>query len=143
MRHDSRHIGLHGRHKYIDIPLAGVGLPVGDIVHNLCKPVPCCKCAVDAIGRVAGRIQLMKFIAQHTAGLKPFLCTDFKDFISGGIQNHRRMIVVILHHMFNVRFPVARKINRVIIAYLALIPHVHKLIHDIDPQPVARLKKRL
>ncbi len=143
MRNDSRHIRLHRRHEHIDVPFSGVRLAVRNIIDDLRQSVSRRKGSVDSVGRKPGRIQLMEFVAQHTACLKSLFRADLENLIPRRIQDHRRMVVVVLHHMFDVALPAPRKIDRIVVAHLALIPHIHKLVHDIHAKPVARTKKRL
>ena len=54
---------------------------------------------VDAAGHGPGGVQLMQIIRQFFGQRDPLLLGSFADLVSGGIQDHRRMIVVFLNHV--------------------------------------------
>ena len=143
MGNNAGHIRFQSLHKHIDISFAGIGLPVRDVIHDLRQPVSCRKSAVDSVGGITGRIHLMEFVAQHTACLKALLRADLENLIARRVHNHAGMVVVRLHHMLDIALPVSGEIDGIIIAYLALVPHIHQFVHHIDAQPVAGFQQRL
>ena len=143
MGYDTGHVRLHGHHEDIHVPLTRIGRSFRDVVHDLCQPVSGRKSAIDAVGCKAGRIQFMELVTQHPARLKSFFRADLEDLIARGIHNYTRMIVICLHHMFDIALPAPRKVYGIVITYLALVPHVHQFVHHVDTQLITGPKQRL
>ena len=143
MGYDTGHVRLHGHHEDIHVPLTRIGLSFRNVVHDLCQPVSGRKSAVDAVGCKAVRIQFMKLVTQHPARLESLFRADLEDLVARGIHNYAGMIVICLHHMFDIALPAPRKVYGIVITYLALVPHVHQFVHHVDAQLITGPKQRL
>ena len=71
------------------------------------------------------------------ADVNPLLLIGFCHFISYGIHDNRRMIIVPFHHSASVFFPALFEITSIVIWILAVIPHIEGLIHNIHAVLIA------
>ena len=74
--------------------------------------------------------------------MNPFFLCRLRNLISYRIKNHRWMIKILLHHIFQILFPPLFKIVHIIIFCLMDIPYIHKLIHNQHSLPVTCFQKR-
>ena len=74
--------------------------------------------------------------------MNPFFLCRLRNLISYRIKNHRWMIEILLHHIFQILFPPLFKIVHIIIFCLMDIPYIHKLIHNQHSLPVTCFQKR-
>ena len=60
-----------------------------------------------------------------------------KVLIADGVHEHARMVAIAFNHRGDVLTPMIRKIKRVVVPVLALVPHIPHLIDQIHAVMVA------
>ena len=123
---DQRHLGTDVGHHLIDFPSGHVrrtGLfllrreKLRQVIHNR-------KQQIHAVCRIPGAVQRPDAVRNLSSPLHVQPIPGFRYLIADRIQNDRRMVKILVHHIGDIHLPPFRHMRRIIKCHLGRSPHI-------------------